>query len=82
MQLNLPMASLLTMTKPPGVTDANPRLLLIQERLGSSLTDLVAERRTAGLAWNRIARELQERTEIYVTGEALRLWFSQREQAA
>jgi len=70
------MASLMAMTKPqlPQITEANPRLQLIEDRLGESLANLIAERRQRGVSWRRIALELDRRTGTDVTGETLRLW--------
>jgi len=71
------------MTHPlPPVSEANPRLQLVEDRLGTPLGELVAERRKAGVAWGRIAAELNQRTGVYITGEALRLWATNAERAA
>ena len=69
------MASVLAMTHSlPPISEANPRLALIEMKLGESLADLIAARRADGVSWSRIARELERRTQLYVTGEGLRLW--------
>lgn len=73
------MASVLAMTQPtPSVTDANPRLRLIEDRLGESLAVLIETRRAEGRSWSRIASELNTLTGIYITGEALRKWHQSR----
>jgi hypothetical protein len=77
------MATVLAMThKFPPVSEANPRLLLIEDRLGEPLAEMVAGCRAEGMAWARIAAELTRRTDIYITGEALRLWATPAEPAA
>lgn len=69
------MATVLAMTHSlPPISEANPRLALIETKLGESLSDLVVARRADGLSWARIALELHNRTGLYVTGEGIRLW--------
>lgn len=71
------MASLTVMPQPPAVPQldgGNPRLLLIEDRLGESLAEFIAARRPA-TAWRRIAIEIGQRTQVDVTGEALRIWY-------
>ena len=69
------MASVLAMAHSlPPITEANPLLALIESKLGESLPDLIAERRDEGVSWARIALELYTRTQVYVTGEGIRLW--------
>lgn len=64
-----------TMTQPTARLDeANPRLLLIEERLGEPLADYLTAQRAAGVAWRRIAIGVTERTGIDITGEWLRVW--------
>lgn len=46
----------------------------IERKLGSSLADLVSERRQAGISWRKIAIEITMRTGIDITGETLRVW--------
>lgn len=78
------MATVLAMTQPtPSVTEANPRLQLIEDRLGESLALLIETRRAEGRSWSRIAAELNTLTGLYITGEALRKWnLRSGEQAA
>lgn len=69
------MASVLAMTNSlPPISEANPRLALIETKLGESLSELVEARRADGVSWARIALELNKRTGLYVTGEGIRLW--------
>jgi hypothetical protein len=53
---------------------ANPRLNLIEERLGRNLAAYVAEHRP-DVSWRLIARHLAEETSVEITGEALRMWW-------
>jgi hypothetical protein len=77
------MATVLVMTRPlPPVSETNPRLALIEVKLGESLADMVTARRDQGLSWARIAAELYQRTDLYVTGEAIRLWADRAGSAA
>ncbi len=46
----------------------------IEQKLGQPLAELIAERRSAGVAWRRIAIEITARTGVDVTGETLRIW--------
>lgn len=57
------------------MTNPSRTYLLIEERLGESLSDYIAGNRERGLSWNAIARELHDRTKVGVTSETLRIWF-------
>ena len=59
----------------------NPRLNLIEERLGEDLAKFISTRRT-GTAWRLIAVELSQKTGVDITGEALRNWHGHQERAA
>lgn len=61
---------------------ANPRLNLIEEKLGEDLAALVDSRRARGVSWRLLANELIGKTGVDITGEALRLWHTQLERAA
>ena len=62
-------------------TDRPAIYLLIEGRLGESLPHFVAERRPH-ISWRRLALEIYKRTEVDVSYEALRTWFSDVERAA
>ncbi len=49
--------------------------LLVEERLGKSLSRYVSAARRNKKSWNAIARDLHEQTQVAVTSETLRLWF-------
>lgn len=49
--------------------------LLVEERLGKSLSRYVSAARRNKKSWNAIAREINEQTQVAVTSETLRLWF-------
>lgn len=70
------MASVSAMTQPavPRLDDSNPRLLLIEDRLGESLAGFIAARRPEK-SWRRIAVEIGHRTRVDISGEALRIWY-------
>lgn len=71
------MATVVAMTQPTRQLDAaNPRLLLIEQRLKQPLAEYLHARRAVGLAWRRIAIEITQETGIDITGEALRFWHS------
>lgn len=52
--------------------------LLLQERLGRPLATYVTKARSRGQSWSRIARELDQATDVPVTAEWLRIWFLPR----
>jgi len=77
------MASVVAMTQPTSqLGEANPLLMLIEERLGESLADYITAQRTLGLAWRRVAIGITQRTGIDVTGEWLRIWHQRVEADA
>lgn len=53
---------------------STPQYTEIEQKLGSSLAQLVGERRAAGISWRKIAVEITARTGVDVTGETLRVW--------
>lgn len=53
-----------------------PLAQLIEARLGRSLAEYVAEARTAGKDWRKIAAEISADTDLSVTGETLRSWMT------
>lgn len=65
------------MTQPTTtIPDSNLRKL-VAEKLGRDPIEYALERRasaTPPLAWNRIAQEIQQKTGIYLTQEAVRRW--------
>lgn len=64
------------------MSDAPTKYVEIEQKLGEPLASLIAERRTEGVSWRRIAGELRERTEIRVSHEALRMWTEGRAPVA
>jgi hypothetical protein len=61
-------------------TTSTPLYRLLEEKLGGSLADYVARKRTAGMSWRAMASDLSATTGVEVSNEALRLWFSHRIQ--
>lgn len=58
--------------------------ILIEERMKGqrkSLTSFVKSERASGRSWQAIARSIQARTDVVVTGESLRNWFGETEPA-
>jgi hypothetical protein len=53
---------------------SSPQYTEIEQKLGSSLADLVGQRRAEGLSWRKIAVEITDRTGVDVAGETLRIW--------
>lgn len=69
------MASVLAMGNPlPQIDESTPRLALVEERLGESLANLIADHRAVGTSWRRISLMLRDRTRVDVSPEALRQW--------
>jgi hypothetical protein len=62
------------------MTQPSPTYLLIEQRLGKPLADFIGERRPH-TAWRRIAMEILKRTDVDVTYETLRTWFSADESS-
>lgn len=54
--------------------------LLVEGRLGKSLSRHVGAARARGCSWNAIAMDLHKRTDVAVTAETLRLWFVAEER--
>lgn len=54
----------------------SPTRALANERLSGGLDELVGARRSAGVSWRLIAREIHERTGVDVTYETLRIWYA------
>lgn len=52
----------------------------IEARLGEPLGPFVKQRRAERQSWRRIALEITRRTDLDLTGEALRVWFVVRGQ--
>lgn len=63
------------------MTRPSPTYQLIEQKLGEPLDQFVAKRRP-GTAWRLIAMEIYERTDIDITYESLRTWFTDPERAA
>jgi hypothetical protein len=63
----------------------SPLYQLIEERLGCTLPEFVAERRGESVrppaSWRAIAAEITKTTGVTVTHTAVRLWFVGREPA-
>ncbi len=49
---------------------------LVEDRLGKDLRRHVSALWRKGESWNAIARDLLVRTEVAVTSETVRIWFS------
>lgn len=64
------------------MTQPSPLYRLIESKLGEPLTDFVSARRLPTKSWREIAEEIKERTGETVTGEAVRLWFSDQNAPA
>lgn len=58
------------------VMSKTPAYRLIEDRLGKDLRRYVVALWRKGLSWNAIARDLHSRTEVAVTSETVRIWFS------
>lgn len=57
-----------------GVPIRTAKYLLVQERLGIDLAELLAERREAGATYERIARELWSTTDVDITSQTVANW--------
>ncbi len=57
------------------MANRTPTFVLIEDRLGKSLTRHVTAARKAGRSWNAIALDLHTQTGVVVTSETLRTWF-------
>lgn len=55
--------------------------LLIEHKLGRSLTKYVKARQIEGFGWRRIAAEIRKDTGVIVSHEALRSWFATKDAA-
>lgn len=55
---------------------------LIDRSLGRPLADLVAERRAEQAGWRSIATEVEDKTGVEVSHEALRDWFTEPAETA
>lgn len=53
---------------------STPQYTEIEQKLGSSLAELVGERRADRVSWRKIAIEITEKTGVDITGETLRVW--------
>lgn len=69
------MRKFLGYAKIRGMANRTRTYLLLEERLGKSLSRVVSAGRRNSKSWNAIARELHEQTQVAVTSETLRLWF-------
>lgn len=52
----------------------------LTDKLGRDLGTYVGGLRVAGWSWRDIAEDLHTKTQIKVSHEALRIWFSERER--
>ncbi|NMO51985.1 hypothetical protein HH310_12355 [Actinoplanes sp. TBRC 11911] len=62
------------------MNEPTTKYLLLEARLGQKLTDYVAGQIGAGAGWKAIAADLSKRTDVPVSRESLRVWFSGRVQ--
>lgn len=56
--------------------------LLIEERLDTSLSSIVAAERAAGKSWGAIARLIEQRTRVTVTDQTIRNWYGDTSDTA
>lgn len=50
------------------------KYLLVEERLGRDLAELLTERRDSGVTFERIARELWSTTDVDITSQTVANW--------
>ena len=50
---------------------------MIEARIDGTLAEFIAARRPQ-MGWRSIAKDIDQRTGIWVSGETLRLWFADR----
>lgn len=55
--------------------------LLVEERLGRPLDEYVAEKRAEKASWVTICHDIAQTTDVRLTPETLRVWFSGHEFA-
>lgn len=56
--------------------------LLIEERLDSPLSSIVAAERAAGKSWGSIARLIEQKTRVTVTDQTIRNWYGDAADSA
>jgi len=56
------------------VSNRSPKFLLIEDRLGSNLADLIRQRRGDDVSFETIARDLWAATGVAVTAQTVANW--------
>jgi hypothetical protein len=69
------LRKILAYAKILGMNNRTPTYLLLENKLGRSLSRYVGAARKSQRSWNAIALELHKETGVAVTSETLRQWF-------
>lgn len=56
------------------MSNRSPKFLLVEERLGQDLSRVLADRRSDGETYERIARELWSATGVDITSQTVANW--------